>query len=256
MISTVAGYVIKIRQIFKSWESPNYLWFRGEPDVDSKLTPRLYRKKADGSFHNENKLLQMFRMRAANYSQLPVPDRHYTDQWLFLAQHVGLPTRLLDWTENALIALHFAIQNEKPIVWLLDPMKLNQLSTLKPEERPIEPIEEFPLTWFRPEGGIINIGHENIRGAWEKNTKGVNLPVAVYPTYVHPRMSAQRSVFTVHGLDKRSIADQVSQNILIKLEINPRARIDIAKELRMLGVEEATAFPDLDGLTKELSERY
>ena len=80
--------------------------------------------------------------------------------------------------------------------------------------------------------------------------------MAVHPTYVHPRMSAQRSVFTVHGLDKRSIADQVPQNILTRLEINPSARTNIAKELRMLGVEESTAFPDLDGLSKELSERY
>jgi hypothetical protein len=198
----------------------------------------------------------MFRMRAANYSQLSVPDRKYTDQWLFLAQHVGLPTRLLDWTENALIALHFAIQNENPIVWLLDPMGLNQLSISNLEGREFEPIEEFPLTWFRPGGGIINIGHENIRGAWENDKKGVNFPVAVHPTYVHPRMSAQRSVFTVHGLDKRSIADQVPQNILTRLEINPSARTNIAKELRMLGVEESTAFPDLDGLSKELSERY
>jgi hypothetical protein len=256
MISTVTGFVGQIQRRFRSWESPKYVWFRGEPDVKSALLPKLYRPKQDGSSHHENKLLQMFRMRASVYSAYPVPDRGHIDQWLFLAQHVGLPTRLLDWTENALIALFFAIKHDRPVVWMLDPMRLNQLSIHRSENKEIEEIEEFPLTWFRPEGDLINIGHENIRGAWENDRRGVQLPVAVYPTYAHPRMSAQRSVFTVQGLDKRSLVTLIPDSIREKFIINPRARSAIANQLRMLGIEEATAFPDLDGLAKELSDRY
>ncbi len=260
MISTVSGYVIKIRQIYKSWKAPKYVWFRGEPDVEEELIPTLYRKKNDGTYHDENKLLQMFRMRAATYSDIAMPERGFIDQWLFLAQHVGLPTRLLDWTENALLALYFAIQKEKPIVWMLDPMKLNELSIKKENnldsEFEIDPIEEFPLTWIRPEYPRINIGHENIRGAWEGDKKGIHLPAAVHPTYLHPRMSAQRSVFTVHGKDKRSISKQVPSDILVKLIINPRSLPSLYDDLKMLGVEAATAFPELDGLARELSERY
>ena len=57
-----------------------------------------------------------------------VPMREHTDQWLFLARHAGLPTRLLDWSEGALIALHFALKDPNPVVWMLNPLDLNDLS--------------------------------------------------------------------------------------------------------------------------------
>lgn len=256
MISTVVGYIRKIQQQYKAWDSPTYVWFRGEPESETPLLPKLYRPKSDGSFHHENKLLQMFRMRASSYSDLPVPDRGDTDQWLFLAQHVGLPTRLLDWTENALLALFFAVKCDNPLVWMLDPIILNQISLSYGEDDIFAFIEEFPLTWVKPKFGLINIGRENISAAWEQDNIGVNLPVAVHPTYMHPRMSAQRSVFTVHGTVKTPIYEQVSSSILTKFVINPRARKSLASELGILGIEEATAFPDLDGLSKELAARY
>ena len=123
----------------------------------------------------------MFRMKAPSFGLSQVPDRKSTDQWLFLARHLGLPTRLLDWTENALLALYFAIhadESDEPIVWMLDPFALNELSISDHPEREQSGSAQFPLTWFRPEHKI-NIGHENIRGAWEENRQGVEIPVAV-----------------------------------------------------------------------------
>ena len=135
-------------------------------------------------------------------------------------------------------------------------MELNNISVSQDNGEKYSKIEEFPLTWFSPKDRSINIGTDNIKGAWEEDKKGVNLPVAIHPTYLHPRMSAQRSVFTVHGTDKTPIYEQVSSSILTKFVINPRARRSLVSELGILGIEEATAFPDLDGLAKELSKRY
>ena len=115
----------------------------------------------------------MFRMKAQSFATSPTPDRSHIDEWLFLAQHVGLPTRLIDWTENALLALHFAVEEESPVVWMLNPMALSThvVSTLSDEE--VEEYEEFPITWVRSPDLRINIGHENIRGVWERNQRGL-----------------------------------------------------------------------------------
>ena len=209
MISTIVGYIQKIQRQHKSWGAPEYVWFRGEPESITPLLPKLYRPKSDGGSHHENKLLQMFRMRAATYSDVSIPRRSHTDQWLFLAQHVGLPTRLLDWTENALLALFFALKEDRPLVWMLHPMGLNQLTVTHPSILKYSDYDEFALTWLRSSAGSINIGHENIRGAWEQDKIGVDLPIAIHPTYMHPRMMAQRSVFTIHGKIKTPICDQV-----------------------------------------------
>ena len=123
MISTAVGFITRIRQVYQSWGEPHYIWFRGEPSCDTPLLPSVYRPKPDGSLHNENALLQMFRMRAPSYYGELIPNRGDTDQWLFLAQHVGLPTRLLDFTRSPLVALFFAVEGETEkdsTVWCLN----------------------------------------------------------------------------------------------------------------------------------------
>jgi hypothetical protein len=129
----------------------------------------------------------MFRARASGYHDV-VPTREHTDQWLFLARHAGLPTRLLDWSESALIALYFALKEDNPVIWMLNPLELNQLSY----DPSLGQVREFPLVWHDP-GGALNPAFENLRGAWENDRFGVQLPLAIHPAYVHPRLRSQRS---------------------------------------------------------------
>lgn len=245
-VNSVDGFIVRVRDDFRSWNTKTNPWFRGEPLSKTPLLPRLYRPKADGTCHDENQLLQYFRRKAPGLgSDLLPPRSGHTDQWLSLAQHVGLPTRLLDWSEGALVGLYFALLEESPIVWMLHPVELNRQSI--PAGDSIGD-NEFPLTW------VDGLGNANIRGAWELDGIGVDLPVAFHPTNIHPRMRAQRSCFTVHGKRKESMNDLVPPNILRRYEIDPDEKGTMLAELRMLGVSHSTIFPDLDGLAKDLAQ--
>ena len=137
VIKSIEQFIEAIRDGSSGWHDEEPRWFRGEPSCNTPLMPTLYR----GGPRRENESLQMFRARGAGYSN-SVPHRDHTDQWLFLAQHVGLPTRLLDWSEGALIGLHFALKADDPVVWMLNPLELNDLSVTHPDaKRP----REFPL---------------------------------------------------------------------------------------------------------------
>jgi hypothetical protein len=132
---------------------------------------------------------------------------------------------------------------------MLNPLELNFLASSNQGEASPEKRRRIQLTWI--EG---TIGFENIAGAWEEDKKGVCLPVAIYPSYVHPRLSAQKSCFTVHGKDKRGINSLVGDDVLKCYEIDPDCRKTMRSELRDLGITNSVVFPDLDGLAKELEE--
>jgi len=256
VITSLENYLGHLRQHTTQFGERAVPWFRGEPDVEAPLLPKVYRPKPYGTFHDENQLLQMFRMKAPSFAQDIAPNREDTDQWLFLAQHVGLPTRLLDWSESALLALYFALKAEKPMVWMIDPFRLNELSITAKSETDGDARPRYPLTWFDPRGTVKNIGIENIKGAWERNYDGLDLPVAVHPTYIHPRMSAQRSVFTVHGAKRDPIPALIPNHLLRKFIIDTEFVSQLLSDLHMLGINDSTAFPDLDGLASELSGMY
>jgi len=253
-IGSVDDFIVRVKTDSEGWP---HVWFRGEPGgIDTLLLPKLYRPRKDGTKHNENKLLQTFRMRAPIFATAAsCPDNEAVDRWLFLAQHVGLPTRLLDWSESALVGLYFALREDKPVVWMLNPMELNQLSL---SDR-TEVMDEFSLTWLGPTTRVgwetrANLGSANIHAAWTLDSIGLDRPVAIRPTNIHPRMSVQRSGFTVHGKNKSSLIDQVPQ-LLIRYDIDPKDRVAMQQHLYLLGISNSTVFPDLDGLAEELADR-
>jgi len=256
-VSSIPEFIQAVARDATEWE-PTFPWFRGEPaSAPTPLVPLVFRpppcqyKHSEpnrAGFHfDENNLLQSFRRRA-HLLELPIiPQRDDIDLWLFLARHVGLPTRLLDWSEGALIGLYFALLEEDPVVWMLNPYELNRKSA--PDGQP----NVFPLTWLHTQQPR-NIASINIAAAWQLGEGALDLPVAIEPTNIHPRMNAQHSYFTVHGKDRRPLCEQVGRSCLKRFEVrfdDPGAAI---RELRRLGIARSTIMPDAEALAMELSQ--
>lgn len=104
---------------------PTPVWFRGQADSAWRLQPSLSRS---GGIQVERTLIKRFRQNALPHVGLMPTDEW---EWLFLMQHHGLPTRLLDWTESALVGLYFAVWEENVDVdgalWAIEPIELNQI---------------------------------------------------------------------------------------------------------------------------------
>lgn len=164
-------------------------------------------------------------------------------EWLAIGQHHGLHTRLLDWTRNPLIGAYFAVREPRP----------GQDSAL------------FALRGLPP----LEPQHEN--NPWK--VRGVRL---WHPPSLVERIGRQSGLFTLHqtgsrggSLDLVSYAEgiwyeeaqernlllfDISQLALVKIRIEASARAALQDELRLLGVDEFFAFPDLEGLCRAYQE--
>jgi hypothetical protein len=243
MMRDIAELVGEVKRTWDSWDSATFPWFRGEPVSITPLLPKLYRDQTVSK--NEHIIVQRFRSLGPAYgSGLQVPTPEHNDQWLYVMQHVGVPTRLLDWTEGLLQAAFFGLNGTEgdAIVWMMDPNQLNEMSGV----RGMDP-NEFPIPW----GNAESPAEINIQAAFQKGAIGTPYPIAFIPTYIHPRMAVQRSTFTVHGKKKVGI-DTIGMPRLVRFEIEGTYRQHLLEDLRLLGISYRSLFPDLDGLGKDV----
>ncbi|HED2715663.1 TPA: FRG domain-containing protein, partial [Enterobacter asburiae] len=95
--------------------------YRGMTNAKWELKPSIGRLDIEDSAREatERLIFEQFKQQALPYLDF-TPRNEW--EWLALAQHHGLPTRLLDWTTNPLIALYFSVEDDASIndsvVWL------------------------------------------------------------------------------------------------------------------------------------------
>ncbi len=209
--------------------------FRGVNDHENhRLRPkvgRLAQGRSPYSLPRERGLLERFKQQAAGL--LPtVPNT--TWDWLALAQHHGLPTRLLDWSFNPLVATWFALQGLYPPV---QPRKRKSVPAAP--STPGVYVRRLPK-WVDP--------HKNA------NPFGVRQVQSFLPTHVTRRITAQAGLFTVHPNPREDWeSDGTSKIVLAFDELQWR---HATRCMLRIGIHQYALFPDLDGLTAHLSMLY
>jgi hypothetical protein len=179
-------------------------------------------------------------------------------KWLFLMQHYGMPTRLLDWTRNILVAIFFAVidtekNNDKDgQVWSIKPLELNNAGGIGfAFPLPGHPIVEYLAREMfysleKKEGLAKKLDINNIPTG----------PVAISPPLCWPRMVAQDSVFTLHPKPRSEETLYVAQAKLTRHKIPAQLKRQIQTELRCISVEHRTLFPELDSIAKDMMQQF
>lgn len=251
----IMDFVEKARAIRRTWRrevKAEEIWYRGIANRDHALIPKVYRDVTveDGS----NSLFVMFKSLAPAYlNGIARPSDDW--EWYVLAQHYGLPTRLLDWTASPLVAAFFAIEDaqaggKSPCVWMIDAGSLNAISIK--DDKIIAPGGEFSNRWLNLRQ---DEGEDSFEFRGERYSR--SLPIAILPYQGEPRIAAQQGRFTIHGSEPIAIDKVFGQS----QEARHRriARIDLSDdlvemrhELSDLGVLRAAVFPDLTSVVKDI----
>ncbi|WP_225897112.1 FRG domain-containing protein [Brevundimonas goettingensis] len=224
-------------------DHPGALWFRGQASHEWKLLPGFLRQKSDVS---EGTLISRFRQSAAMLTER-APRESF--DWLFLMQHYGVPTRLLDWTESPLIALYFALYDDPALddvgsaLWCLKPTKLNMNANI------VDPHEPNYIPAFEdPE--LKAYSFESLR----QNDRIVLSPVAALATRNNARIQAQMGAFTIHHNGNVPLEELGDGTHITKYEIPAGARPELIAELAMLHVNRFTVFPEMASIGSIIRE--
>jgi hypothetical protein len=201
------------------------IWiFRGESDTSFVLKPKAgrvgayggaARKRAYDPIH-ERAALDLLKRQARPYlAHTPSTDL----EWLAIAQHHGMSTRLLDWTESMLVAAYFATAtagvNGDAVIYGIQ--------------------------------GLRKLSAEEEAKPFESTSTGVYLP-----PHITPRIPAQRGVFTLHP-DPTATFDSPQ---LTRWVIRKNACGLIKQILNACAINESSLFPDMDGLSRHIGWRY
>ena len=185
----------------------------------------------------ELELLNRFRQNAVNYVGAQPPGDKSDWDWMFLMRHHGAPSRLLDWTESALIGLYFAVE-QRPTeagadtaesdghVWVLLPTVLNDKGNVRdPDSKDGLGVPMLALT---ADSGLNIYETRSVSRATSSSVP----PGAGHGLRKFPRMEAQQSTFTIHHADQKPLEEWHDSSHVWRYLVPADAKADLRAGLR------------------------
>lgn len=285
-VSCLGEFFGKVQALRADWSVASHkeLWFRGEPQLyeSSFLKPALYRPPNSLTL-NIGELIDIEYRQHTKFKRLSPTfmdgsiDYDFWD-WdsYFLFQHHGGATRLLDWSDGALLALHFAVQDIPSNLGGGGGRDLDALVYVLNWEKLIEVIqsefqtEDIPAKWRAYVSDLrqkeaTDLEESSYEDAYlptdQKEKDAFEIPmvplVLDFPRFTR-RIMAQRSGFIIFGRDPNFLVNELSRpgSSIKRIRIASENRKTLRQELSDAGITESVIFPDLDGLGRELRREW
>lgn len=246
--------------------------FRGVVEAGWKMETSLMR--LGGSFSTlEPHLLRNFR----KYAHRDVVDRDSFWYWLSVAQHHGLPTRLLDWTYSPFVALHFATDdltkmNIDGAVWVVDiprihanlPRRLqNALKRVGSGVFTVDMLFEMESkVRGRDPTGLID--ETSPKKRYVQNLADFDAldekPFSLFfePPSIDDRIVNQFALFSVLSDPSLYLDDWFVglSDCFKKVIVSARLKWEIRDKLDQANITERVIYPGVDGLSRWLKRHY
>jgi len=210
---------VDFHNLIEKFQGENVV-FRGMKDASFELIPSVGRLGIDSLRVKETEvtIFEQFKEQA-------LPHLNFTPrndwEWLALAQHHGLPTRLLDWTINPLIALYFSVEEE----------------CKKKDSAVYVYVDNQPP---------VNIGLDEYKNPLDFPSEE---PVLRYtPAHLTSRIIAQSGAFTVH----QHVTNGFTSEQIYKIVIPNKLRQKLKQQLYRYGIHRGTIYPGLDGISAHI----
>ena len=226
-VTSLKDYIECTELIKKKTRTKTFV-FRGQAN-HWELLPSISRNGLSSEIlENERKLLSRFKKEGEPCLHL-VPSNDW--DWLIVAQHHGLPTRLLDWSFDPLIALWFALEKcdaewSNPEVWVLKPLKEDYIDKLDK----FLPFKGNRTKIFETKFSIPRVRAQN----------GCFVLFKYTPTFPKGFVPLEKNPTLQKRIERIRIAKNASGGIL--------------KEIQELGFTKEKLYPDIDLVAKEIRQ--
>ncbi len=229
--------------------------YRGMANADFRMVTSLRRNCKELQRELEPAILKNF----AKYAVLEEPSvAQSVWRQMFLGQHHGLPTRLLDWTQSALVALHFAVSEENlenmeahdSMIWRAD---IKELHSLLPER--------YRAIMERSKAEVFSVdmlGEAAESLAQYDLDMGDGSMVVIEPPSLDARIVNQYSFFSVVPMGMESVEAFLDRHTeqTVKYIVDRKLRWRVRDMLDQLNMSERIVYPGLDGLSRWIGRHY